>query len=587
MINKIFSVFRMLGRVLKNLFLRPFRTVYSRVKYFFSAGRLVSAVPGAAKKLPKIIKTKPEKREDYFDWGGFYIAKSLVLLIVVILIAVPLLYIFLLHPLLTSWFWVKDFTVDDAGLSSYSGRVCIYYDSEHTELKFTGRLKDGKAIESGEEYYENGRNKYIGEYVDGLYEGDGILYYDDGAVMYRGDFSGGRYNGIGEYTDENGDLYSGTFEKGKLNGSGTLTTKGVLYYDGGFVDGVINGEGKVLYADGTVRYSGTFSNGLLNGNALEYYSNGTLKYNGSFTAGLYNGNGILYYESGKKLYSGGFDMGKYSGSGTLYGADGAKLYSGEFEEGVYSGSGTLYGNDGSVTVGSFAGGEIVGAAERSFASGRKYEGCFADGLMNGSGTLSEVTGENIYTGAFLDDDVDYRSIIGAEPNKVKEAMPSLVQTVDSDCFYLKDSSFGIALKCSFVTADSPAAVKEAFVRPISGTVQIIRSAKDINAPSALSVETTESAYLPNWAASEFGINSGSVKCYAAYYDGLTVYYWTDIVSGTLLLKSAEVSSNTSGGAGSAVDGVSGQGLTTEEIIDLFNELGLDINDFSSLGFEAE
>ncbi len=587
MINKIFSVFRMLGRVLKNLFLRPFRTVYSRVKYFFSAGRLVSAVPGVAKKFPKIIKTRPEKREDYFDWGAFYIAKSLVLIIVVILVAVPLLYIFFLHPLLTSWFWVKDFTVDDVGLSSYSGRVCIYYDEEHTELKFYGRLKDGKAIESGEEYYENGRNKYIGEYADGLYEGDGILYYDDGAVMYRGDFSGGRYNGIGEYTDENGDLYSGTFDKGKLNGSGTLTSKGVLYYDGEFADGVINGEGKILYADGTVRYSGSFSNGLLNGNALEYYPNGTLKYNGGFTAGLYNGNGILYYESGKKLYSGEFEMGKYSGNGTLYNSDGAKLYSGEFEEGVYSGSGTLYGADGSVTVGSFAEGVIVGAAERSFTSGRKYEGCFADGLMNGNGTLSEVTGEVLYTGAFLDDDIDYRSIIGAEPGTIKEVMQRLVQTVDSDCFYLKDSSFGIAMKCSFATADSPAKVVEAYTRPISGTAQTIFSEKDIKAPSARSVGEVKTAYLPNWAATEFGIDSGSVKCYAAYYDGFTVYYWTDSVSGILLLKSADVSSNSSVEGTASSDGESGQGLTSQEIIDLFNELGLDINDFSSLGFEAE
>ncbi|MGN1341303.1 MAG: MORN repeat-containing protein [Oscillospiraceae bacterium] len=587
MINKLFSTFRTLGRVLKNLLLRPFRTVYSRVRYFFSAGRLVSAVPGFAKKLPKILKTKPEKREDYFDWGGFYIAKSLVLLLAVIIVAVPLLYIFLLHPLLTSWFWVKDFVVDDSELSSYSGRVCVYYDQERENLKFSGRLKDGKAVESGEEYYENGRNKYIGAYVDGQYEGEGILYYEDGVVMYRGEFAGGRYNGVGEYTNENGDLYSGTFENGKLSGRGTITQNGVLYYDGEFADGVISGEGRILYADGTVRFSGSFSNGALNGTALEYYSSGNVKYNGSFTGGLYNGNGVLYSENGKKLYSGGFDMGKYSGNGTLFDDDGTKLYTGEFEDGVFSGSGTLYGEDGSVTTGSFAGGEIVGAAVRTFASGRKYEGCYSDNLMNGSGTISDAAGTFNYTGTFLDDDIDYSVLLGAEPGKVKEMIPSLEQTVDSDCFYLTDGSFGIAMKCSFADGDAPAQAVEIFTRPISGEVRKILSVKDINAPSAQSVGKLEDAVLPAWAAERFGVDRYSVECYAAYYEETTVYYWTDSSTGTLLLKSAEAANGTPPGGSVSGSDEAGSGLTYDEIISIFEELGLDINDFSSLGFAAE
>ena len=585
MVNKLFSTFRTLGRVLKNLFLRPFRTVISRVRYLFSAGRLVSAVPGLTKKLPKIIKSKPEKREDYFDWGGFYIAKSLVLLLAVIIVAVPLLYIFLLHPLLTSWFWVKDFVADDSALSSYSGRVCVYYDDDYKQVKFSGRLKDGKAVENGEEFYENGRNKYVGTYSDGLYEGDGILYYEDGAVMYRGEFTGGRYNGVGELTDENGDCFSGVFDNGKLNGRGTLTRGGTMYYDGNFTDGVICGEGRILYADGTVWFSGSFSNGLLNGAGLEYYQSGVIRYNGSFTDGLYNGIGVIYAENGKKLYSGGFDMGKYSGNATLYDKDGAKLYSGEFEDGVYSGSGTLYGTDGIVTVGSFAEGVIVGAAERTFPNGMKYEGCFSGDQMNGAGTLSDVTGTFTYTGSFLDDDFDYRTIIGAEPGKVRDMIPSLEQTVDSDCFYLTYSAFGIALKCSFAYGDSPAQVAEAFIRPISGTAQKIRSASDINAHNAEYVKTVEGAELPGWAAERFGIDSVGVKCYAAQYDGVTVYYWTDSADGTLLLKSARPADGAV--SGSAGDTGTDSGLSSDEIISLFEELGLDISDFSSLGFGEE
>ena len=175
MIKKISSGIALTIRVLKNALLRPFRVIYSKINYMFSAGRVATAIPGAVKKLPKIAKRKPEKREDYFDWGSIYVAKSLVLLVAVLLVAIPLVYVFLLHPLFTSWWWVRDFRGNDAALSSYSGRVRIYYGEELDELRFEGRLKDGKYEEFGEEYWENGRNKYSGNYSEGQYSGSGIL----------------------------------------------------------------------------------------------------------------------------------------------------------------------------------------------------------------------------------------------------------------------------------------------------------------------------------------------------------------------------------------------------------------------------
>ena len=191
MIKKISSGIALTIRVLKNALLRPFRVIYSKVNYMFSAGRVATAIPGAVKKLPKIAKRKPEKREDYFDWGSIYVAKSLVLLVAVLLVAIPLVYVFLLHPLFTSWWWVRDFRGNDAALSSYSGRVRIYYGEELDELRFEGRLKDGKYEEFGEEYWENGRNKYSGNYSEGQYSGSGILYLEDGTVLYRGEFADG------------------------------------------------------------------------------------------------------------------------------------------------------------------------------------------------------------------------------------------------------------------------------------------------------------------------------------------------------------------------------------------------------------
>lgn len=277
------------------------------------------------KKLPKIAKRKPEKREDYFDWGSIYVAKSLVLLVAVLLVAIPLVYVFLLHPLFTSWWWVRDFRGNDAALSSYSGRVRIYYGEELDELRFEGRLKDGKYEEFGEEYWENGRNKYSGNYSEGQYSGSGILYLEDGTVLYRGEFADGKYNGSGELT-ENGRTFSGEFRNGVLQGSGTISQDGVVLFTGNFTDGIPEGAGKENYADGLAalqrRNSAAESR---TGEALEYYPDGTLKYNGRFTAGKYSGEGTLYDERGVKIYSGGFEMGEYSGTGTLCENGGARV----------------------------------------------------------------------------------------------------------------------------------------------------------------------------------------------------------------------------------------------------------------------
>ena len=64
MIKKIISSIQMTGRVLKNLLLRPFRIINNKLTHLFSGGRVSTALPGMVKKLPKLLKTKPEKVED-------------------------------------------------------------------------------------------------------------------------------------------------------------------------------------------------------------------------------------------------------------------------------------------------------------------------------------------------------------------------------------------------------------------------------------------------------------------------------------------------------------------------------------------
>lgn len=580
MIKRIFSSIQMMGRVLKNLLLRPFRIVKNKVTSMLSGGRAATALPGVVKKLPKILKTKPEKAEDYFDWGSIYVAKSLVVLIVVLLIVIPLLYIFILHPLLTSWFWVKDFQENDAAIAGYNGRVRVYYDADFKDLHFEGRLSDGKPIEDGTAYYENGRPHYDGSFEDGAFSGQGILYYEDGSVCYRGSFEDGDYNGVGYLTKEDGKVYSGTFENGKLEGSGSITVDEKLYYSGDFSDNVPEGSGKQYYPSGEVRYSGAFSNGVPHGMAMEYTENGTVKYNGMFTQGLYNGEGVLYTDNGMKLYSGSFEMGRYSGTGTAYNESG-KLYSGEFENGLYNGTGTLYGSDGSIITGSFTDGKISGTAVCTYINGMRYEGCFDEGIPDGEGALTNVTGSFKYSGMFDDGDFDYSRLIGQDSAAVGEMIPSLQQRIDKDCFYLEDNDFGIVVKFSFATESSRASAMEIYTKPFSGE-RVIKSANDIPAPSAISVSKTD-RQLPAWVEKKFGVAADDLICYAAVYKTTTSYFWVKESSGELKLKSADGDVRTGSDTTDITD-ISGTELTYEEIEALFEEVGLDIADFESLGF---
>ncbi len=584
MIKKIMGSLRLALRVIKNLVCRPFIVFGNKVSRFFNAGKLTAALPGMAKKLPAILKTKPEKREDYFDWGTIYVAKSLVIIASIVIVGIPLLIIFVLAPLFTKWFGVKNFVVNDENIASYSGRVCIYYDSGYDNLKFEGKLSEGMAVEHGELYYEDGTVNYVGEYADDLYDGSGILYYEDGSVMYRGDFSKGKYEGQGEYTDQNGDTYSGTFSAGIINGKGKLLKDGVLYYEGNFDDGNISGDGRILYTNGTVRFSGQFSDGLLQGSGMEYYESGTLKYSGSFISGQYNGSGVLYLPSGAKQYSGGFEMGSYSGSGTLYDENGVKVYSGEFENGVYSGTGTLYLSDGSVISGTFSDGLIAGIAERTYTNGFKYNGCFSGIMLSGSGTMTDALGAFSYTGSFADDDFDYGTIADADVAAVKEMFgDNLVQQVEESCFYLSCSDYGISMKCSFATSTDAAKVTEIASSLSLSANTVIKSADDINAPNAVEVKSVNKT-IPSWITERYRISDAD--CWAAEYSGVTVYYWTSPSTGALLLKSAEKGAEIISDVTAAdSDGNSAESiLSDEEIKSLFEDLGLNIEDFESLGF---
>ena len=113
--------------------------------------------------------------------------------------------------------------------------------------------------------------------------------------------------------------------------------------------------------------------------------------------------------------------------------------------------------------------------------------------------------------------------------------------------------------------------------PTGGVAVNIRSVNDINAPSAAAKAKVE-GMLPSQAAL-LGITEQSVECYAVTYAETVVYWWVS-ADGELLMLSAHSLS------GEVVPPAEDSDETTDrsDIAKLFEDIGLDIEDFESLGF---
>ena len=268
-------------------------------------------------------------------------------------------------------------------------------------------------------------------------------------------------------------------------------------------------------------------------------------------------------------------MGEYSGTGTLY-ENGARVYSGEFEKSLCSGSGTLYGSDGTVTVGTFKDGSVSGAAVRTYPNGMKYDGCFAGNIPEGTGTLTDAAGNMVYSGQFSGGDIAYGAIAGMDASEAAELFPGAVRTVQEDGFLLTVNC-GIVLECSFAEGDVPAKVRAVYAVPVGGISVEISSAEDIPAEGAYQVDSA----LPG-IAEALGVSGSDVKCWAAAENGAVRYWWTS-PDGVLLMNSAAAGTAPESPADSAGGSDDEHGGDIER---LFEEIGLDIRDFESLGFKG-
>ena len=303
---------------------------------------------------------KPQSYQDYFKYGNTYIAKQLVVLGTLGLLAVLFLLNWFVIPWAEGTLWIPKIVVNSDKFHSYSGKARVV--TENDDLLYAGEIKDGRVT------------------------GEGTLYLDEETVIYQGKFYEEAYHGEGGKFDEDGIMvYEGEFSHNRYHGEGTLYQGGEIYYQGEFINNAKHGEG-ILYQDKDEVYRGQFEDNRFHGEGELYHDNGNLKYRGGFTRGEKEGEGKLYHRDGPLIYQGSFAEGHFDGAGEKYHPDtGRTIYEGEFSESQYHGFGSLYDHEL---------GRLI------------YEGEFHKGVYSGEGYLYDRRGRNVYEGPFYEGEID-------------------------------------------------------------------------------------------------------------------------------------------------------------------------------------
>jgi len=374
-------------KLVENVFkplISPIFTKLSRPLVWFK--QLPTTAPAMIRKpLQAILAKKERDLDDYISFGNYYIAKRL-LVYLLLAVAAIVYFVFISPP---------------AVLLQWLDRAAVLYISDQKLPSFSGKAKL---------FDDQHRLLYLGGMENGLYSGTGELYRESGALMYSGEFQQGLKSGQGMAYDEKGRLtYKGLFANDTYHGQGTLLDPetGAILYEGEFANGVRSGQGKEFYPDGKVKYEGAFQNDLYNGDGKLFYPNGTIRYEGSFRNGLYAGNGTEFYENGLPKYQGFFAFNRYQGQGTLFDESGQTVFTGEFRNGQYHGNGELFYPDGST----------------------QYTGAFQNGKYHGFGTLLDQSGNILAKGFFEDGFVNYTAFIGKTASQIEALMGKPEETI--------------------------------------------------------------------------------------------------------------------------------------------------------------
>lgn len=419
MLRYLLDIFKYVGKVGKNTLLNPFiRLRYSvtrktNVKLIFA-----DFVKKKIKAVQKFLLGKPKKLEDYVEFKRFYVAKSLLIVILVLCIAIPILFYVFAVPFLVQKFGTASLIETSAEVKKYSGKARVL--TEERELVYKGELKEGLKQGKGELYNADGYLVYRGTFVNDLKEGEGIEYYPSGSIRLRGMFKAGNPEGFCIEYYENGTVkYEGEFLFGQYNGKGILYNKERMQQNDAPVQGgeAAGGGAAQDKRNGKV-YEGEFKNGRFCGNGILYDNDGNMVFEGAFLDGYYHGKGRLY-ENGTLVYDGDFVKGEFFGTGKLYDAKtGILVYEGEFKGGEYSGKGVLYSKAGRV----------------------------------------------IYDGPFMNGDINYRYLLGLPADDIRSILSEKYDTVMlDDGFCLVSSDLGLSVFLNYADIDVESSSQELIV----------------------------------------------------------------------------------------------------------------------------
>jgi len=585
--------FQMIYRTLKSIVLRPFTILKYKISSITNISKLLNRIPKFFASLLAKLKMKPEKREDYVDAGSVFVAKSLLVILAVTVIVVPLLIYFIVWPWFASMLLTVKFYEGQPQLENYKGRVEIYYEQKLENLMFKGRLKNGKYTDKGEVFFKNGMQKYSGSYLEGKYDGEGTLYSEDGKQLYKGNFKAGVYDGIGEILLQDGSVYMGDFAEGKMMGKGRVIKGDKLIYEGDFIDGKKAGIGKQCYADGSLNYNGAFAEDVFEGDGAEYYQGGKVKYKGAYKEGMYSGKGVLYDENGSIVYEGSFERGLFSGEGRYYGMDGELAYTGSFTGGLYEGNGKLiFVKNAAWYEGSFMAGKASGEGKLYRDGMLFYEGGFTDDMMSGNGVLTHNPSGVAYTGLFENNDIAYGRLFNLPVTNIYTAFSRGLteDTSGDDCYYLYNKAFGMVLKLDYANETDAAKLTDAYTLPQKDGMAPVRRIVDFKLPGTYVVGGTGEGRVDADVALFLGMKAVKMKYYKAIYDNYGVCCWTYPDTGEVAVIQYYPSSQTTTGKdlqGNAdAPGENGEkGKAVEHYAVYFDDLGLDMKDFGSLGYE--
>lgn len=441
MFGRLFSSLATVARMFREFITRQVTRLWAAFR------RATSLTTQAAKAMPKALSavaatsTKPSKRSDYVETKRLFIAKKFIVIGLLVLIALALLIYFVVWPWLVSTFFVRKMPQSDERVADYNGKVEIYYDEALEHLKFKGALSEGKMTGDGQLYQEQGLPIYLGDFEKDAYDGTGRLYNASGMLIYEGQFADNLREGNGtEYNGAEQVVYVGQFVADERSGMGREYDNGVLVFEGEYKAGQRDGAGQEFDKDGNLIFEGEYKAGRRKGEGTEYYPNGKVKYKGEFLADLYSEQGVLYLEDGQEQYSGGF------------------------AEGVFSGEGTLHLSKDEWKTGEFSDGEISGPMAWYKAGKLYYEGDAIDSRPDGHGNLYNARGKVVFTGAFAAGEIDAHALLGLSAGDIRTcfADAAYTESMDEYGFTIENSQIGLAVYCSFSTADSGAAVRKVY-----------------------------------------------------------------------------------------------------------------------------